>query len=107
RCEEEAVCVCVRKPHEGLPCVDPITFKNCNHSFQSKNCPIYKREAIQNIEAKEITSYFEARKKVEIPTPTAGTSYAAVISSVPKFNMKEIVEEFLPQLNEALTHITS
>ncbi|KAL3286967.1 hypothetical protein HHI36_001453 [Cryptolaemus montrouzieri] len=90
--------------HKGLPYVDQIICKNCNgnHFAQSINCPIHKKDfEIQSIKAKENISYFEARKKVKIPTATAGTLHAAATSLVPKSNVNELV----PQLIEALRHV--
>lgn len=93
--------------HEGNPCEDPICV-NCkgNHSARFQGCPIYKQEkAIQEIMIKEKKSYFDAKKKVIIPTPTPNLSFSSAVS---RSNIdvqaltKALIPTLIPQLVSAL-----
>ncbi|XP_018576628.1 uncharacterized protein LOC108915146 [Anoplophora glabripennis] len=105
RCQEEQICICGKPLHVGSPCEEPLTCINCNgsHSARSRNCPIYKQEtAIQEIKVKENISYFEAKKRILINTPTPNVSYAKATSSPPKSDYTSLVDQLIPKIVAAI-----
>ncbi|KAK5640370.1 hypothetical protein RI129_011181 [Pyrocoelia pectoralis] len=108
RCDRTQMCVCGKEMHEGKRCEDPIECVNCkgNHLAISRSCPIYKQEtAIQEIKVKENISYLEARRKVVVPIPQQGISYAKMAEKVPQVDTAQLVKELVPTLVTVLRDI--
>lgn len=101
RCEKEQICICGKPLHVGNPCVEPLTCINCNgsHSARSRNCPVFKQEtAIQEIKAKENISYFEAKRRIIVDTPTPNISYAKIASTSIKTDYTNLIDQLIPKL---------
>ncbi|KAG5883071.1 hypothetical protein JTB14_031182 [Gonioctena quinquepunctata] len=65
--------------------------------------PYTKEVAIQEIKTKENLTYAEAKKKVAIPTPTAGLSFARAAATNPNLlNIADLVKELLPNLSSII-----
>nr|CAH7746196.1 unnamed protein product [Callosobruchus chinensis] len=95
RCSFQKICVCGKQPHEGTPCDSPVICPNCqgNHPAQSKQCIKYKEEfAIQQLKVVEKISYFEAKNRVAVQTPTPNVTYSAAARST------TLIDQILPAL---------
>nr|CAH7751099.1 unnamed protein product [Callosobruchus chinensis] len=80
-------------PHEGTPCDSPVICPNCqgNHPAQSKQCIKYKEEfAIQQLKVVEKISYFEAKNRVAVQTPTPNVTYSTATRST------TLIDQILP-----------
>lgn len=106
KCDKEQLCVCGKPLHVGNPCEEPLTCVNCNgmHSARSRNCPVFKEEtAIQELKTKENISYMEAKKRIQVPTPTPNISYAKAVRSPPRFEHAMLIDELVPKIIAALS----
>ncbi|XP_055951509.1 uncharacterized protein LOC129987568 [Argiope bruennichi] len=73
---------CAVKGHESQQCSAEEKCVNCNgnHTSFSRSCPRWLMEKqILTIKHKENISYSEARRKVNVQTPTPGVTYASVL----------------------------
>nr|CAI5845677.1 unnamed protein product [Callosobruchus analis] len=68
-----------------------------NHSAQSNQCTKYKEEfAIQQLKVVEKISYFEAKNRVAVQTPTPNVSYSAAARST------TLIDQILPALKTVI-----
>ncbi|KAG7196401.1 hypothetical protein KM043_018810, partial [Ampulex compressa] len=110
RCNNEPMCSCGRKPHEGSPCTEPFFCLNCkgNHRASSRNCPEYKEEvAIQKLMTEKKVGYIEAKREFRKNNGYNFSKSFAQITAQPKnvnnaTEITAIVEAILPQVKKML-----
>ncbi|XP_055932954.1 uncharacterized protein LOC129962976 [Argiope bruennichi] len=82
-CRGTVTCArCAEKGHDSQQCTAQEKCVNCggDHPSYSRTCSRWKLEkAIITIKIKEDLTYPEARRKIEIQTPTPGISYSSVV----------------------------